>query len=1723
MVVLFAALIVPFFVNWDSYRVNFEREATRLVGHPVHVGGAAHVRILPSPSVTFTDLEVADPGQEPIVTIETFSATIELVPLLQGEVRVTSMNLDRPHLRLSADDLAAVDWLKPPGERKGDRVVLGNVQISDGTLNYTDVETGVALAFGGVTASLAADSLAGPWRVEGTYLEGERSVPFRFATGRQLDDGTIRLQSTLSPPSLPLSVSADGVLSNRAGQGIAYAGTYNVAEVAGDKTVPTGWRSQGTFALSRDRIAIDKAVLSRGPADRPTSVAGSLAVAFGKAPSFTANAEARQLDLDRAFGGGPDQPLNLADRAPGFLDQIAALPLPTIPGHITFNVPGVVVGGSVVQNVSLVVEPAADGWKITSLNAQLPGEALVEASGLLSTRRAVSFAGHARFAVAQPLTFAAWWRGSAQIAAARPPPPFDISADATFASGRIVLDKIDATVGSAPISGRVNWGTVKGGRLLTTDLKAGKVDFADAKALADLVANRDLGDVSALADSFSIRLAADSLGLDDVTIGNVAVDASYANDTLNVVQFTIGDLNGASLRITSGRIDELTTNPRGHLDAHVEAETPEGLRLVAQKLLPGMVSQAWLDRALPSLAPAVLNAHITAPPKNGAGFQVSVDGVAGPTSVTATVQSAMNLKAISAWRTTPSVFSATLDSPDSAALAAQLGLAAVPLKDDPGAHVTAKGNGVPKDGMDSVFDVEFAGLRINAGGKLVLGDAAPMFNGSFSATSDELTPFLASAGLTIPLAAEGTPVALSGTARVTNAQANLEWKNGTVAGHAVSGAAVASRAADQSWRVDGTLDVDEVDLGWLASLSLGFAPQMTGNAKAPWSKTNFAPPTYGAVNGKIGVTTPHFFVGDLDVTDGKLALTLQPNRIDVDLSAGAFAGGAAAGGASIQNVDGNVTLTSQFSLTGGRLDDLSWQAGGQPALTGGVDLSGNFEATGKTPAAIVSSITGGGVIAVHNGVAHNFNAETADSIVRLSDLGEPFSDAALADAVADRIDRAPLAFGEMGGAFTIAGGTVRATGMSARAPGVSATGGGSIDLSALTLSSDWTMTFTSLDAVTGAGDAKVGVAFRGPVAAPTRTVNPLPLNSYLSTRQAARMLDVIATEEADHIEHERLQQQIDKIHDDAARIERARQQAIENARRRAEIDAAAIGKIATLHIDRETAADVHAVTLLQRAADLSAGAADRARQAAAEAAQRLADARGKADAAQSALATSADADAAAGAALGKLEAGLKPAEARAAATAEAAMSAETRAAAAGKILADAIEAEKNAKAASEKSTAGAAATQSALMAADTDAATARAAADAAEVESQSAKTALDAAGKAIGQAASERDATKLALDLANTALSTTVTLAAQSGGASTSATQTAMDADAKRAQAELRSNRALDDQRHAEDARNQARAEAEAARQDYQAALDAVTDAERADPSGTSMQVLSARTNADHLQQRMEIAQRAVTDAETQAGALASAADVAKGDADAASADALSAASAAASVATSSRANADMVKQKEASRDEAAAKALAAAATAQRAGAAFNAAQTAADAAVRKAAELEAAAKAAEARQAEAAKASIVAIADPAANALASATAARVKAEQDALVARGASDAAQSDALAASEALTSLRANRDAAATAADVARATHVANEKAAEIAQAAATAAETELAAAEAEAKAREADAQIAANRVPAAAAPVAAKPAVMPSPRQRPKPIRLQPDALAGDAPLTITPAE
>ena len=455
-------------------------------------------------------------------------------------------------------------------------------------------------------------------------------MQFQVATGRRLPDGSIRVKTDINPANAPLTATLEGVVTTGEA-GLSYAGTYSVSEVvtSTDESKPatSGWRSEGTFNLTRDRLAVDKAVLSQGPPDRPASLAGSLAITFGKSARFSADVAARQLDLDRSLGKGPSEPINVGTAAESLVDWLASLYVPPIPGRVTFNVPAIVVGGAVIQDVGFQASPQASGWQIGGFRARLPGQSTLEADGMLSTGAHIGFGGRVRLAVAQPATFASWWRGRSDRGAGRLLAPFDLSGRARIEPGRIALESMNATIGDTKLSGGFAWTAASGNakrRLLETDISATRIDFVQIKALAELLVGTDLNDTAALADSYAIKLAADELAVEDILVHDISVDAGFVDGTLTVNALLIGDIGGARVSVTRGQVEDIFGSPRGQLVAHLNATTLSEFAGIIDRVDPGSAFSQWLTKAAPAIAPIAIDAKIEAPPADGsAAFRMT--------------------------------------------------------------------------------------------------------------------------------------------------------------------------------------------------------------------------------------------------------------------------------------------------------------------------------------------------------------------------------------------------------------------------------------------------------------------------------------------------------------------------------------------------------------------------------------------------------------------------------------------------------------------------------------------------------------------------------------------------------------------------------------------------------------------------------------------------------------------------------------------------------------------------------------------------------------------------------------------------------------------------------------------------------------------------------------------------------------------------------------------
>jgi hypothetical protein len=1208
--------VIPWFVDWNAFRSTFEREAEKILGQPVTVAGTADASLLPMPSLVFTDVRVGGTASEPMMKIDRFAVRIELIPLISGAFKVVDMAITRPRLQVTVGADGTPDWLRRTEASKSldpDAVTLEKVDISDGSIDYHDERTGRSLSLTGINASVDARSLMGPWKIEGGLVADGVPTTFRVATGRRDADHTIRVKVEANPANVPIAISAEGPLGLDS-KGLTWAGGFTLAHVAEEEgktnRKPTpGWRASGSFDLRPDQLRFPAFTLLQGPEDRPYSLTGASTIDLGKDMRFDAVLKARQLDLDRSIGKGPNEPVRVDAAANAIVTALAGLPVPGIPGRVGFDIPGIVIGGSVIQNLRFDAVTAENGWKIEELGAELPGQSRLTADGIVTTTPRTSFEGAVRLEADQPSVFAAWWRGG-KIAAMPPLQPFEMRGQVHVGSGQVGISDMTARMGESDLRGNIGWqlAASSGRRNLALDLVADRLDYDQLASLTELFAGQSVSNTGVLADDYQVKLTTAALDVGDIRLDKVAVDGSLSNGVLVAKTLSIGDVAGASIS-ANGRVADLASAPNGQLSVSIDATDLTGSSAIVDRLLPGSGIARWFKTAAPLLGPAILDTVINARAADGITHaNLVVNGTAGGTAI----DMALGFKGTPAgWREGEVKVSAAIDNSDVGHLLRQLGFSAFPL-DRPGRGrlaIESESNSLA-EGVGASIKGEFAGLAYSSDGRIGVDTAGlPTFQGTVTATGADATPALTLVGLALPGVAEKLPLDAATSLDVKDGTATLSFRDAKLGGAYTSGMIDFGHETGR-WKLKADVAVDEADLALVATLGLGVPPDLLTNTDNVWSKTTFGRPVIDGFDVSFRLSADKLAISDgITVTNAAVEASFSGDRTEVLLTGGDFAGGKASGSLSIINPEGDASVSGQVSVKGATLADVVWQRDGRSVADGTFDFSGQFDGAGRSAAGVVSSLSGGGSLAVGEGSARFVNPEAFGAVIRATNAGREIGEAELRKLFAGYLDAGTLAFERVEGAFSIAAGTIRAQNLSVISKSATMVGGATIDLNADTIDSQWTLTIDpGEDRVSGAVP-QVGLVFSGPLASPTRRVDVAPLAGFLSVRAFEREVERIETLQAEILEKEKLNRLVrmaredDQRRADAARKAEEARRATEAAEKQAAEKAAADAAAAKKAADKAAADAATAKKAADAARKAEAQRQERARRAA-EAEQR---------------------------------------------------------------------------------------------------------------------------------------------------------------------------------------------------------------------------------------------------------------------------------------------------------------------------------------------------------------------------------------------------------------------------------------------------------------------------------------------------------------------------------------
>lgn len=400
VVLLGAALAAPSFIDWNQYRDQIAARVEEAVGRAVIIGGDVDFHLLPSPSLSATQVRIANPGgasMPALLQLGALDIKVAFAPLLRGDISVRSLVLQDPVFELEMLADGRSNWsVSSAGQRSRMSVgalarndlTVDSIVVRNGSVTFRSVQSGTIERVTGINANVTARSLAGPYIADGTF--SYRAVPARFAANTSaVADGRpvgLRVEATFADSE---KVELRGTLSEPSGKGV-FTGTLAV-DGANLAATTERWRKafQSTsttpvFAVpfhlgAQASVALAEAGLNDIDLRAGNFIAqGALNATFGPQPRIDATFSASQLDVDAVLA-------RIArERRPG-LPRTAAAPfaLPSATGTVELAVEALTYRGRLLRNVEVAAALADGAATISHAHGLLPGLSDLTAKGTL--------------------------------------------------------------------------------------------------------------------------------------------------------------------------------------------------------------------------------------------------------------------------------------------------------------------------------------------------------------------------------------------------------------------------------------------------------------------------------------------------------------------------------------------------------------------------------------------------------------------------------------------------------------------------------------------------------------------------------------------------------------------------------------------------------------------------------------------------------------------------------------------------------------------------------------------------------------------------------------------------------------------------------------------------------------------------------------------------------------------------------------------------------------------------------------------------------------------------------------------------------------------------------------------------------------------------------------------------------------------------------------------
>lgn len=1129
VLLLSAALAVPYFIDWDAERGLIEAQLSKLIGEQVKIRGGIDLKLLPTPYLQLANVEVRDPAATVDVRADELHLEIALPSLMRGEVDFVEARLVRPQLRLRIENDSL--QLPAPAHEFSGQMQFERIAIEDGAVRIDDPATGRSFAFKNIALNANAEALTGPYNADGQFVVGGPPTTFSLSTGQRQGD-RLHFKLILDENGTQPRADLDGDLLFRERALPQVNGTLNLSgHIKHPISLP--WQASGALTADLRKAAFNNLDLRLGDEAHLLILDGAAQFDFGAKPRADLNLKAQQIDVDKLLtADGAPPPMQRFAQILSDLAQSNQLGS-GLPLSLEVTGDSVLLGGETLSSVDAAIAFSEKEKAHLRFAGEGPGNSRLALDGDMETGVAPGYKGNMEASAGDVPRLKQWLDANFPQFWPRQIPPihsFAMSGEANISEVGFVGSDLDLHLNGSALAGTIAYTRAFGSEAarLFADLSAPALQLDSLPDFSALAGETNGMDLDLRLEAEAAKLGGIEEG--DIETGRLSFNFTRSGTSARLENLNVSGFDGADLT-ASGEWN----GSAGRLAVKLDAKRLDGLAGLLQRFSPEPASAFLLAHAS-DFSPAHLD--LSAAAKIDAGVlhfsEFALNGTANRTKLFGKADQDPQ-------KPGDFVLSLAMDAQDSIGLLHQIGISTLPLQDVGPGSIKLSAHGSRK--LAAKLTALLAGANFTFEGTVDPDAAAPRAAGTVKLTSADLSGLLRATGLSLPDLTAHLPADLGAKVEAGMDRAIFSDIGGMFAGSKLAGHLAYAK------ELTGELRTDRLSLGELFALTLG--PMQPAKRGALWPEAKFAaspinpPAAHLAVRAATLDLWPQISGRDakfdLDLTNGGAELGIR------NLSAKMGTGSAAAD-VILRRSGGSVAAQGRLHLA-----DCNFNlpaAGG--FLSADLDLAG----TGDSAAALVTGLAGSGTIEFSDVLLPKADPAAMGRVFTAVEEDQLGIDEAEIDRVLlSEFGKAPLSLGNRTFDGELAAGVLRLTEKNAPAkkiePGITASASASLDLRDLTIDQEVLLTLVSLPRNWSGVPPQLTLAWKGNISAPVQTIDAGNFVNALAARAIARESARIQAQEFDVHEHAVFMSRLES----ERRREQEKLQAEEDALRAAELKA----------------------------------------------------------------------------------------------------------------------------------------------------------------------------------------------------------------------------------------------------------------------------------------------------------------------------------------------------------------------------------------------------------------------------------------------------------------------------------------------------------------------------------------------------------------------------------------